>query len=121
MPTTRELFHLIDTSAFPVNNLLTDQLFCVDAVAELSITSKLQRGKLNNGETLDCAYGLVVGKYKGLPTVDYGWADAGYRSDMMRFPEQHFSVAVLCNYAETSPSSLARAVADIYLAARREN
>jgi hypothetical protein len=85
-------------------------------VAELSITSKLQRAKLNNGETLDYAFGLVVGKYKGLPTVDYGWADAGYRSDMMRFPEQHFSVAVLCNYAETSPSSLAHAVADIYLA-----
>jgi CubicO group peptidase (beta-lactamase class C family) len=76
----------------------------------------LQRGKLNNGETLDYAFGLVVGKYKGLPTVDHGGADAGYRSDMTRFPEQHFSVAVLCNDAETSPSSLARSVADIYLA-----
>jgi CubicO group peptidase (beta-lactamase class C family) len=76
----------------------------------------LQRGKLNNGETLDYALGLVVGKYKGLLTVDHGGADAGYRSDMTRFPEQHFSVAVLCNYAETSPSSLARSVADIYLA-----
>jgi CubicO group peptidase (beta-lactamase class C family) len=76
----------------------------------------LQRGKLNNGETLDYTFGLVVGKYKGLPTVDHGGADAGYRSDMTRFPEQHFSVAVLCNNAETSPSSLARSVADIYLA-----
>jgi CubicO group peptidase (beta-lactamase class C family) len=76
----------------------------------------LQRGKLNNGETLDYAFGLVVGKYKGLPTVDHGGADAGYRSDMTRFPDQHFSVAVLCNYSETNPSSLARSVADIYLA-----
>ena len=76
----------------------------------------LQRGKLNNGETLDYAFGLVVGKYKGLPTVDHAGGDAGYRSDMTRFPEQHFSVAVLCNYAETDPSSLARLVADIYLA-----
>jgi hypothetical protein len=57
-----------------------------------------------------------VGKYKGLPTVDHAGGDAGYRSDMTRFPEQHFSIAVLCNYAETSPSSLARAIADIYLA-----
>jgi len=76
----------------------------------------LQRGKLNNGETLDYAFGLVVGKYKGLPTVDHGGGDAGYRSDMTRFPEQHFSVAVLCNDADTSPSRLARSVADIYLA-----
>jgi CubicO group peptidase (beta-lactamase class C family) len=75
----------------------------------------LQRGKLNNGETLDYAFGLAVGKYKGLPTVDHSGGDAGYRSDMTRFPEQHFSVAVLCNYAGTNPSSLARSVADIYL------
>jgi hypothetical protein len=48
--------------------------------------------------------------------VDHGGADAGYRSDMTRFPEQHFSAAVLCNSAETNPSSLAQKVADIVLA-----
>ena len=53
---------------------------------------------------------------KGLPTVEHGGADAGYRSDMTRFPKQHFSIAVLCNDAETNPSSLARSVADIFLA-----
>lgn len=76
----------------------------------------LERGKLNSGEQLDYAFGLVVGKYKGLPTVDHGGADAGYRSDLIRFPEQHFSTAVLCNSAETNPSALARQVADIVLA-----
>ena len=76
----------------------------------------LQRGKLNNGETLDYAFGLVLGKYKGLRTVDHAGGDAGYRSDMTRFPDQHFSAAVLCNSADTSPTSLVRKVADIYLA-----
>jgi len=76
----------------------------------------LERGKLNSGEQLDYAFGLVAGKYKGLPTVDHGGADAGYRSDLIRFPEQHFSAAVLCNSAETNPSRLARQVADIVLA-----
>lgn len=76
----------------------------------------LERGKLNSGEQLDYAFGLVLGKYKGLPTVDHGGADAGYRSDMIRFPEQHFSAAVLCNSAETDPSELAKQVADILLA-----
>jgi len=75
----------------------------------------LQRGKLNNGENQDYAFGLVVGKYKGLATVDHAGADAGYRSDMTRFPEQHFSAAVLCNSSDTDPSGLARKVADIYL------
>jgi len=76
----------------------------------------LQRGKLNNGETLDYAFGLVLGKHKGLRTVDHAGGDAGYRSDMTRFPDQHFSAAVLCNSADTSPTSLVRKVADIYLA-----
>ncbi len=76
----------------------------------------LERGKLNSGEQLDYAFGLVESKYKGLPTVDHGGADAGYRSDLTRFPDQHFSAAVLCNSAETNPSALARQVADIVIA-----
>jgi CubicO group peptidase (beta-lactamase class C family) len=76
----------------------------------------LERGKLNSGEQLDYAFGLVLGKYKGLPTVDHAGGDAGYRSDMTRFPEQHFSLAVLCNSGDTNPTGLVHQVADIVLA-----
>jgi CubicO group peptidase (beta-lactamase class C family) len=79
------------------------------------VDQMLQRGKLNNGEELDYAFGLVYGKYKGLKTIGHGGADAGYRSDITRFPDQHFSVTVLCNAADTNPSNLAEQVADIYL------
>jgi len=80
------------------------------------LAQQLRRGKLNNGEELDYASGLTLSKYRGLPIVDHGGADAGYRADLLRFPEQHFSVACLCNLAETNPSNLARKVADVYLA-----
>ncbi len=94
-----------------------DENFYHPRVGWPSLIEQLQqRGKLNNGETLDYAFGLVLGKYKGLDTVDHGGADAGYRSDMTRFPNQHFSAAVLCNSGDTSPSDLARKVADVYLA-----
>jgi len=76
----------------------------------------LRRGKLNDGEPLDYAFGLVLEKYRGLGTVDHGGADAGYRADMTGFPGQHFFAAVLCNSADTSPASLVRKVADVYLA-----
>ncbi len=76
----------------------------------------LHRDKLNNGELQDYASGLAIGTYKGLPTVGHGGADAGYRSDITRFPEQHFGVSVLCNLAETNPDDLADQVADILLA-----
>ncbi len=55
------------------------------------IQQMLERGKLNSGELQDYASGIVIGTYKGLPTVEHGGADAGYRSDMIRFPDQHFS------------------------------
>jgi CubicO group peptidase (beta-lactamase class C family) len=80
------------------------------------IQQMLERGKLNSGELQDYASGLEIGTYKGLATVDHAGGDAGYRSDMTRFPGQHFSVAVLCNFADTNPPRLVRQVADIVLA-----
>jgi CubicO group peptidase (beta-lactamase class C family) len=79
------------------------------------VQQMLERGKLNNGEQIDYAFGLAVGKYKGLPTVGHGGADAGYRSDITRFPDQHFSATVLCNSAEANPSGLVDQIADIIL------
>jgi CubicO group peptidase (beta-lactamase class C family) len=80
------------------------------------VKEQLVRGKLNSGKELDYAFGLEHGKYRGLHTVDHGGADAGYRADLLRLPEEHFSVACLCNKGEINPSELTRKVADIYLA-----
>ena len=80
------------------------------------IKQMLEPGQLSNGEQLHYAYGLVIGKYRGLPTVDHAGGDAGYRSDMIRFPDQHFTAACLCNLAASNPSELTRKVAEIYLA-----
>jgi hypothetical protein len=51
-----------------------------------------------------------------LKLISHGGAWAGYRAELIRFPEQQFSIACLCNLATTNPSNLARRVADIYLA-----
>jgi CubicO group peptidase (beta-lactamase class C family) len=75
----------------------------------------LQRGSLNDGEQLDYAFGLTLGQYKGLSVVDHAGSDAGYRADLLRFPEQHFSVACLCNLGTINPSELTRQVADVCL------
>jgi CubicO group peptidase (beta-lactamase class C family) len=80
------------------------------------IERMLERGRLNSGEPLNYAFGLTLGKYRGLAIVDHAGSDAGYRSDLLRFPDQHFSVVCLCNVS-INPSQLTRQVADIYLAA----
>lgn len=74
-----------------------------------------QRGKLNSGEDQNYAFGLIHGTYRSLPTVGHGGADAGYRADFVRFPEQGYSFVALCNQAQANPGRLAREVADIYL------
>jgi len=80
------------------------------------IRQMLERGKLGDGEQLDYAFGLVIGKHRGLATVDHAGGDAGYRSDMIRFPDQHFTAVCLCNRADSNPSELTLQVAEIYLA-----
>jgi CubicO group peptidase (beta-lactamase class C family) len=73
-------------------------------------------GQLNDGESHGYGFGLFLSTYRGQPIVDHGGAWAGYRADLLRFPRQHTSVAVLCNLAQSHPTRLARGVTDVVLA-----
>ena len=75
----------------------------------------LERGVLNDGESLNYAYGLSVGDYRGLPTFGHGGSWAGYRTNFVRFPEQNLSVAVFCNVSNCDPAGRARRVAEVFL------
>jgi CubicO group peptidase (beta-lactamase class C family) len=77
-----------------------------------------QKGKLNSGQELDYATGVVVSKHRGLRTVSHGGSWGGYRAELVRFPEQKFSVIAQCNLASSNPSRLARQVAEVYLEAQ---
>src|SRR5712664_4018519 len=74
-----------------------------------------ERGKLNDGKVLEYAKGLFLQDYRGLHTVSHGGSWGGYRAELLRFPDQHFSVACLCNVGNAGPTRRARQVADIYL------
>ena len=74
------------------------------------------KGKLNNGQELDYAFALRISSYRGLKTVDHGGALGGYRSYVVRFPEQNFSVICLSNLSSINPAGLSQQIADIYLA-----
>lgn len=94
-----------------------DQNFYDKKVGGEWIIEQMQvRGQLNDGQSIPYARGLVIGNYKGLRLVDHSGGDAGYRSHLLRFPDQHFSVACLCNNGSTNPAALAYQVSDLYLA-----
>lgn len=73
-----------------------------------------QRGRLTDGKEIDYAFGLQHGDFRGLKVIEHSGGDAGYRAHFMRFPEQRFAVACVCN-VPANPGVLAREVAGIYL------
>jgi len=91
-------------------NFYSGQVGGRDFLAELQ-----EPGKLNSGKVLDYAKGLRIADYRGLHTVSHGGSWGGYRAELLRFPEQHFSVACLCNRGDANPTRRAHQVADIYL------
>ena len=76
----------------------------------------LTKGILNNGDTLDYAFGLVHGEYKGLKTIGHSGGYLGFRTHMLRFTDQRFSVIILTNLFSMKPSDLAKKISDVYLA-----
>jgi CubicO group peptidase (beta-lactamase class C family) len=97
---------------------LWDENFYTQKVGGPKFTeTMLTHDPLTNGEKNSYAFGLVAEKYRGLDAVDHSGADAGYRSDILRFPAQHFSVACLCNAGDSGPSNLTQKVTDVLLAA----
>lgn len=96
--------------------LLWDANFYDPKVGGPAMLTELQTtGKLADGKTLSYALGLSIDDYRGQRTVSHGGAWGGYRAELLRFPDQHFSVATLCNLGTTNPSALSRKVADVYL------
>jgi CubicO group peptidase (beta-lactamase class C family) len=96
---------------------LWDRNFYDARVGGKDLLAKMHRtGVLNSGKEINYASGLVVGKYRGLRSVEHGGADAGFRTQMLRFPEQHVSITVLANAADLNADALARNIADIVLA-----
>lgn len=93
-----------------------DENFYSAQVGGKGLIAELQeRGKLTNGKVLEYAKALFIGDYRGLATVRHGGAWGGYRAELLRFPQQHFSVACLCNLSKSNPEKRAEQVSDVYL------
>ncbi len=73
------------------------------------------RMRLTSGRTISYALGLIVNDYRGIREVSHSGSTAGYQTYLARFPDQHVSVAVWCNYTGANPGVLAHEVADLVL------
>jgi CubicO group peptidase (beta-lactamase class C family) len=93
-----------------------EQNFADPKVGSRALIEKAQQSTtLNSGRKLDYGYGLSIEDYRGMRAVGHGGADAGYRADVIRFPDAGLAVDVLCNAATSGPNNLSRKVVDILL------
>jgi hypothetical protein len=74
-----------------------------------------EEGLLSNGESSGYAFALNNGTYKGLKTVSHGGSLAGYRAELVRFPEENFSVIILANRGDANPTAKSYQIADLFL------
>lgn len=100
-----------------VDDLLKwDDNFYSNRLGKGALLNELQKpGVLSDGKRNAYGMGLVLGNYRGLPIVEHDGSLFGYRADILRFPEQRFTVACLCNVSNASPALRSRKVADVYL------
>jgi CubicO group peptidase (beta-lactamase class C family) len=96
--------------------LLWDNNFYGNRLGKGTLLKEMQtRGVLNNGNKTDYALGLELSSYRGLPIVEHSGGLFGYRTAILRFPEQRFTVVCLCNVSSAAPGNLSREVAKVYL------
>lgn len=85
-------------------------------VGNQSIFDKMHTlGKLNDGSEFGGARGLFINEYRSLKEIQHSGSDAGYRSYLTRFPEEHIAIIILGNSADIIPDRLAYEVVNILL------
>jgi CubicO group peptidase (beta-lactamase class C family) len=104
------LFTTVEDLVQWTNNLDTGALGGEAVLAQVH-----ERGVLNDGEEIPYAFGLVHGEHGGLRTMGHGGADAGFRTMLMRYPDQKVTIAVLSNLGSFNTDGVARTVAAVYL------
>ena len=93
-----------------------DENFYTGEVGGSGFATEMEEpGKLNDGTVAEYAKGLHVTSHRGLRVVRHTGGSGGYRAYYMRFPDQHFSIACLCNLQNTNRRKLVAAVAENYL------
>ena len=96
--------------------LLWDRTFYSNKLGRGTLLRELETpGILNNGKQINYGMGLWLSEYRGLKIVEHSGETFGYRTELLRFPDQRFSALALCNVGSADVEGLARKIADLYL------
>jgi len=109
------------TSLFTTSPDLLEWLdnFRTSKVGGAAVIARMQEPTiLADGKKIDYGLGLELGRHRGLRLISHSGGDAGYRSEVMWFPEQQLGVAVVSNLASFDPRQAAFDVTSVYIGDR---
>jgi len=77
---------------------LWDQaLYTEKLVKVATLQAAFTPGKLNDGQVIEYGFGWRVRKFLGIHAVGHGGSWVGFKTVILRFPEQHLTVVMLAN------------------------
>ena len=89
-------------------------------VGDAAFVNALQeRARFTDGRTHEYALGLYVDTYQGVREVDHSGGGLGTAGHLGRYPDQHVSVAVMCNLDGANVTGMAKSVARLFLSGLR--
>tara|TARA_R110002096_G_scaffold5484_2_gene25576 strand:- start:139 stop:1836 length:1698 start_codon:yes stop_codon:yes gene_type:complete len=74
-----------------------------------------QRSAASNGDASTFGRGQELRPYNGLQTWSHGGRDAGYRSFILRVPEESFALSIVSNRTDFDTAKMAFALVDAFL------
>ncbi len=69
----------------------------------------------NDGSPNNYAFGVGIGEWNGHKTIQHGGSIGGFRSNVIAFPEEDLSIAILTNFSSSDPSRKISQIAEILL------
>jgi CubicO group peptidase (beta-lactamase class C family) len=79
------------------------------------VDEEQQPGRFTDGRAHGYALGLMIHSSHGVRIVEHSGSTAGYQAHLVRYPEQHVSVAVLCNSSSARATQYAHEVGELLL------
>jgi CubicO group peptidase (beta-lactamase class C family) len=70
---------------------------------------------LTSGKTTSYGFGLFIGNYRGLRTIEHSGGDSGIASNLVRYPDHKLAIALLCNSDTIDVIDLTHKLTDLYL------
>jgi len=81
----------------------------------------LRRGKLNSGEEIAYASGLIIDEFNGEKLIKHNGQNPGFNSQILRFPGHQLSIVVLGNQTWYDTQRYASTIAELFFPAKTDN